>query len=227
LSDATRIPLTDDAVLGLLRQHFVHADGIYVCPHVPPKKEYGARRVHVMDLPAHERVLALYDASPLEGNEGFVITARRVCWKNDGEPASSIEWMDLEADDLFIERGRLYFGAEAITISDEAILQSALDAFHVLALSGVPRATHSGLVLKAPSSIPASRPVTRAPPRSGKTEAVPPPPHTTSYFTYASHAQRQRPDCSCWRCHTPLYETTPQCAYCGALPAKTGWLRAG
>lgn len=260
--DATRIPLTDEAVLDLLRQHFVHADAAFVCPHVPPKKEFAVRRLHVMHLPAHERVLALYDAIGGTGHDGFVVTARRVCWKNPGEPAASIDWHELDPDHLAIEGRRLSVSNdEAIVIDDEDVRASAFDAFHVLALSGVPHPIHSERVLArypertssvtvgraapdsaAPSSRSAlARVPSRAaepPPRrggdpestrvrTGKTEATPPPPHTTSYFTYATHAQMQRPDCSCWRCRTPLYETTPQCAFCGAVPAKTGWLRTG
>jgi hypothetical protein len=57
--------------------------------------------------------------------------------------------------------------------------------------------------------------------------ASPPPPSTTSFANYASHAEANGPDHACWHCRTPLYATTPQCAYCGALPKKRkGWLRA-
>src|SRR5262249_32747891 len=61
--EAARLPMTGEAVLHLLRQHLAGAESVFVCPHVPPKKEDAARRAHVVHLPARERILALYDAS--------------------------------------------------------------------------------------------------------------------------------------------------------------------
>jgi hypothetical protein len=210
--DAARIPLTDDSVLRLLRDHFSSSISgrVFVCPHVPPQKEQIARHAHVMHLPDRERILALYDATWFgHGDEGFIVTSRRLCWKNRGENASSIEWRDLDPDQLEADRCRLYIGPEPIVIADDDVLDACADAFHVLALSGMPpRSRASGLVAAAPQL---------------PKVATPPPTTETSFATYASDVELQAPDRACWHCRTPLYANTPQCAYCGVLPKKRGW----
>src|SRR5690349_25021782 len=37
--DAARIPMTEDAVLRLCRQHFGESEPIFLCPHIPARKE--------------------------------------------------------------------------------------------------------------------------------------------------------------------------------------------
>jgi hypothetical protein len=218
--DAASIPMTEDAVLHLVRQHFGDAQSVFVCPHVPPKKEQAARRAHVVHLPARERILALYDATWLgSGDEGFVVTAKRLCWKNARQGACSILWQDVDPDRLWVESGRVIIGDDAVLVSEDAVLDACANAFHVLALSG-----HLWGLPAAPK---ASGHVPRFTPIPSKTLATPPPAHTTSYHHYASHAELSAPDRCCWHCRTPLHKTTPQCSYCGAFPKKKGWLRAG
>jgi hypothetical protein len=147
--DAARIPMTEESVLDLLRQHF--GDGIetvFVCPHVPPKKEQAARRAHASHLPVHERILALHDATLLDGgDEGFVVTARRLCWKNPRQPARSVEWCDLEPDRLYVDGNRLYVDGDAIQIGEDAVLDACANTLFVLALSATPpRPKRSGYV---------------------------------------------------------------------------------
>ena len=235
--DAARIPLTANAVLDLLRQHFADVDSIFVYPYVPPTKEQAARLAHVDHLPRHEPILALYGTQVLDASihEGFIITATRVCWKNPGEPACSVSWSAVDPDNLYLDGVRLFLGNDAIVLAEPEVQDACANAFHVLALSGLPpRPIASGRVL-ARDTRPdlegaSSEDVVGDSDHSGllvsaRRSATPPPPHTTSYFAYASHAQTQAPDCSCWHCHTPLYETTPQCAFCGVEPKPTGWLR--
>ena len=90
--DAARIPMTDEAVLALLRQHFTGVDSMYLCPNIPGKKEIVARGVHARHLPSDERVLALFDDTVFgAGDEGFLVTSRRLCWKKpaDTSPADA------------------------------------------------------------------------------------------------------------------------------------------
>src|SRR5262249_44614466 len=149
---------------------------VYVCPHIPPSKEQVARRAHIAHLPDRERILALYDATWFgEGDEGLLVTARRLCWKNIGESARAIEWRDIDPDQLETG-GRLpYVGNEPIVITEEEVLDACLNAFHVLAFSGLPpRPSSSGLVVPENA------------PRSTPTLATAPPPYTESFATYAS-----------------------------------------
>jgi hypothetical protein len=215
--EAARIPLTDEAVLTLLREHFASLSGrVFIAPLIPPRNEDAMRRAHVLHLPDRERILALYDASWLgSGEEGFLVTSRRICWKNANGPAYTIEWRDLDPDQLEADRDRVFIGGDAILIPDEDVVDACADAFHILTLSAMPpRGLASGRV-------PRPSPTPRA-------FASPPPPNDTSFANYASHAESQAPDHACWHCRTPLYASTPQCAYCGVLPKKRkGWLRAG
>ena len=218
--DLARIPMTDEVVLTLLREHFATSAGsgrVFICPHILRKKEDAARRAHALHLPERERILALYDATLLgSGEEGFLVTSRRLCWKNAGQPAYAIEWRDVDPDQLEPDREKLYIGTDALDVGDVEVLEACAYAFHVLALSGTPpRARASGVAPKNASA------------RASSAFASPPPPSTTSFANYASHAEANGPDHACWHCRTPLYASTPQCAYCGALPKKRkGWLRA-
>jgi hypothetical protein len=218
VATATRIPLTDDAVLELLRSRV--SGHLYLQPHVPSTRERGARRMHYAHLPEMERILALYDASGLgDGEEGFVVTSRRLCWKNHGGTARMIEWFDVDADNVYGEGGLLFVGGDVIAVGGE-ILESCVDLFYVLANSARP-----------PSAAPSSSGVVPAmetvPPRV-HVQTTAPPPAGISYSAYVEHASSQPPPSwCCWKCKTPLYRSTPQCGQCGAVPAPFGWLRTG
>lgn len=135
--DAARISMTEDAILALLRQHFGADDSLYLAPTVPPKREAGARRAHAAHLPASERVLALYDDTVFgSGEDGFVVTAQRLCWKNiKGEPRS-IEWRNLDPESVIPNGFELAIADSIIVISGERdVIGAAADAFYMLAVS--------------------------------------------------------------------------------------------
>ena len=250
-ADAARIPMTDEAVLALLRQHFTGTEGIVFCPHIPGKKEILARKVHARHLPTGERVLALYDDTVFgSGDEGFLVTSHRLCWKNAGATrrAQSIAWRSLEPDGMYVDRHRLVLGVDLIELSGDAddgavAMLEALEAVcHVLAFSSradAPKADaaatrSSDRPTFRPSSPPAplesevvSRSDRRPPNANANVKETAPPPHAVTYASYVTHASSQRsPRFECWHCHTPLHWTTPQCARCDALPSPQGWLRS-
>jgi hypothetical protein len=161
-SEAARIPLTDEAVLALLRQHFAGIDSLYLCPSIPGKKELAARGVHARHLPSHERVLALFDDTIFgSGDEGFVVTAQRVCWKNIGGRPSMIEWQHIDPDRMYADRRKLVLGAGAIEVTgdDESVIEACEQAFHVLAFSA--RLSHRHHAANAQSGIVAPPPAAR------------------------------------------------------------------
>ena len=247
--DAARIPMTNEAVLALLWQHFTETDAMVLCPNIPGRKEMVARKVHARHLPTSERVLALYDDTVFgSGDEGFLVTSHRICWKNAGATrrAQSIAWRDLDPDLMYADRNKLVLGVDAIELSADvddgaAALLEALEALlHVLAFSarsdapeGPPAAMRSS---DRPTFRPSSPPVPlesevvprsdRRPPIANVKETAPPP-HAVTYASYVIHASSQRsPKFECWHCHTPLHWNTPQCARCDALPSSQGWLRS-
>ena len=258
--DAARIAMTNEDVLALLRRHFSGADSTSLCPSIPGKKELGARAVHAHHLPTDERVLLLYDDTVFgSGDEGFLVTSRRVCWKNVGERPCMVEWRNVDPDGMYADKRRLVLDGRAIAISgDEAVVSACEQVFHVLAFSAQSRTgtpAQSGIALTATAAsasvlraspaaclpgqspqraskhptlrpTPSPRVYDSAPPTS--MNATPPPPDAVSYDSYVVHANAQRaPDFSCWHCSTPLYQTTPQCARCQALPTTHGWRRTG
>jgi hypothetical protein len=238
-SDAARIAMTDESVLAVLRQRFAGLDSMYLCPEIPGKKELAARAVHAHHLPSDERVLALFDESVFgSGDEGLLVTTRRLCWKNPRGRAQTVEWQNVEAEHMYADGRRLVLGAVAIELTSDAAVSDACEsAFHVLAFSAraaTTRATGSGVVLAQDAAAarehaaehhsdhPTYRP-SHAPPN-----ATPPPAHAVTYDSYVVHASSQRgPSFACWHCHTPLHWSTPQCARCSAWPSPQGWQRTG
>jgi hypothetical protein len=186
-------------------------------------------------------VLALFDDTVFGlGDDGFLVTARRLCWKNAApHRAQMIEWEHVDPDRMYRDRQQLVLGAGAIQVSgDESVLDACEEVFHVLAFSA--RATQgavivpvagSGVVLAGASNAneanerDSARPTFR-PSRPAVSHATRPPPHAVSYDSYVVHASSQKsPKFSCWQCQTPLHFSTPQCAHCSAWPMPQGWLR--
>jgi hypothetical protein len=152
---AARIAMTDEAVLALLWQHLGEAESTFLAPSIPGGKELGARALHARHLPSDERVLALYDDSVFgTGDDGFLVTSARVCWKNAGDRARSLAWEDLDPHRMYADRQKLVLGAHAIEITgDESILEACEQAFFVLAFSARAEAgtarSGSGIALRS------------------------------------------------------------------------------
>lgn len=241
--DAARIPMSEEAILELLRRHLGASGAAFVAPNIPVRKEEAARRAHIVHLPGTEKILALYDSTMLgSGDEGFVVTTRRVCWKNMNGPACSIQWRDLNPERLWVDGGRLALEDDELRVADEDVLEACADAFHVLALSAKPvQSGHMAVALpvdlttnavETPSAwfMRAADPISRRPPltTSIAVEAKKTPAPLASYLGYSEKAtpSAKAPGHYCWHCHTPLHATTPQCGYCGAAPKKHGWRKA-
>jgi hypothetical protein len=184
--DAARISMTDDAVLALLRQRFSGIDAMDLCPAVPGKKELAARSVHARHLPSDERVLALFDDTVFgSGDVGFLVTSRRVCWKNVAGRAQMIEWQHIDPDRMYVDRHKLVLGTHAIELvgddSVAAVLDACEQAFHVLAFSArAPSAADatggSGVVLSRDADADADADITDQLPTLRPSGGPPPPP---------------------------------------------------
>jgi hypothetical protein len=182
--------------------------------------------MHYAHLPESERVLALYDVTALgSGEDGFVLTARRLCWKNPGSDARMREWHAIDTDSVYSDGGKVFLGGDPVFLGeDAALVEACVDVFYVLAISSRPPAapSSSGIVsadeegaVPEPALYPNVHLRTTAPPPAG-----------ISYTAYVEHASSQPPPAwACWRCRTPLYPSTPQCTKCGARRAAFGWLR--
>ena len=164
--EAARIAMTDEAVLGLLRQHFTGEESTYLCPSISGKRELGARCVHARHLPNDERVLLLYDDTVFgSGDEGFLVTTQRLCWKNGKGRAHMIEWAQIDPDRMYADKRKLMLGVHAIEITgDESIVEACERAFHVLAFSARAPAgcARSGIALTQSADSSASLPTAAA-----------------------------------------------------------------
>jgi hypothetical protein len=129
-------------------------DAMDLCPTIPGKKELAARRMHARHLPSDERVLALFDDAVFGlGDEGFLVTAQRLCWNNPGRSrrAQMIEWRHLDPERMYADKKQLVLGEGAIELTgDDSVIDACEQAFHVLAFSARPAVTpvaRSGVVL--------------------------------------------------------------------------------
>jgi hypothetical protein len=222
-ADAARVRLEDGPVLGLLRQHFEGVDAMYLCPEIPGKKEFAARALHAGRLPSDERVLALFDDTVFgSADEGFLLTARRLCWRNARGRPEMIEWSQVDPDRMYAMRSKLVVGPLTLELGcDEAVLQACEAAFHVLAFSArdasaAPTMGRSGVVPsnQAPdSSRPTLRPVEEPEPAAS---------HVASSEGRASSEPGGA--AACWLCHAALPSEATDCERCGARPVD--WKRA-
>lgn len=176
--EAARIAMTDEAVLSLLRQHFTGAESTSLCPSISGKRELGARAVHARHLPSDERVLMLYDDTVFgSGDDGFLVTSRRLCWKNAGDRPHMIEWQQVDPDRMYADKRRLVLGPHAIEITgDESIMAACEQAFHVLAFSArAPSTTvaRSGIALVHAADSSAAFPRVVSPSGRPTTELMP------------------------------------------------------
>lgn len=85
--------LGDDEVLARARHHLGATDDVHLAPGVPAEKERAARAAHAGHLPPDEPVLVLFDATLFGGgDDGYLLTARRVCWKDAFANPQAIPW---------------------------------------------------------------------------------------------------------------------------------------
>lgn len=98
--------------------------GLYRAPAIPADLEVAVRRVHGASLPAAEPVILLYDDTVFgTGENGFVLTPRRICWKALGEAPASLPWKVLRARDVRAEGCAVVVSAGRLPLTgwDEAM----------------------------------------------------------------------------------------------------------
>jgi hypothetical protein len=122
-------PAAPDEIVSLARRWLGEGGSVYYAPSIPPAKADHARRIHAQHLPESEALLVLYDGTVFGSAEnGFVVTAARLCWKNLFEHPRQIEWSAL--DPAGVEPGDgsvLVAGGSIGTLSD--VVPAAAAAF--------------------------------------------------------------------------------------------------
>lgn len=119
------------------RQALGEVRGLFYHPGIPEQLQQAVRRVHAESLPADEPILLLYDDTVFgSGEDGFVLTPRRVCWKRLTEEPASLLWSCVGPGDVTCEGSRVHIGAGTLPLT-------AWDASLSAALAGI-LAAHVG-----------------------------------------------------------------------------------
>jgi hypothetical protein len=93
---------------------------VFYAPGIPPFKLAAARAAHEAYLPEHERVLVLYDGTLLgSADNGFVVTAERLCWKNLFEHPRQIAWSEVDPASIVPDVGRVAIAGGSIVTSGD------------------------------------------------------------------------------------------------------------
>jgi len=109
---------------------------------IPQKKIANVRQVHAAHLPTREVVLGVYDGTAFgSAKDGWAITWRRLCFKNQMMAPQMLEWSDIREHEVFADGNRLVVGrAELDTLfaADDRGLWAWCDAIMTLARSARP-----------------------------------------------------------------------------------------
>ncbi|MDG1482839.1 MAG: hypothetical protein P8R54_24825 [Myxococcota bacterium] len=83
-------------------------DDVYLAPDIPHQMRTTVAATHAHHLPSEESILALYDSTLFGlGANGFILTARRICWKNTLGAPQQITYAEINPDSLSVERAQL------------------------------------------------------------------------------------------------------------------------
>ncbi len=100
--------------------------GVYYRPFVPQLKEAAARGSHAAYLPASEPVLVLHDATLLgSGENGFVVTPERLCWKNLFEHPRQIAWSEIDPASIAAHGSSVDVAGGNIVVGGEIAMHAA------------------------------------------------------------------------------------------------------
>ncbi len=104
-ADAAEIP----RLTALGRRLVGELEDVYYHPAIPPRMLENALAIHAGHLEAGEPVAILYDDTVFGGaKEGFLITPRRLCWKNTASDPEAIEWQHIPPETLEVEGSRVH-----------------------------------------------------------------------------------------------------------------------
>lgn len=93
-----------DRIVATARRALGELDWVHYRPSIPPKMLAAVRLVHARSLAPGEEVLVVYDDTVLgSGNDGLVLTERRVCWRNFWSAAEAMEWVDVAPDRIAVD----------------------------------------------------------------------------------------------------------------------------
>lgn len=104
---------------------------VYFSTAIPGRKERSARQVHAGQLPPEEPLVVLHDATVFGSAEsGFVLTARRFCWKNSFFNPQVVPWRAVQTatlrrddSDLELMGNTINCLSEELAVATESLLR--------------------------------------------------------------------------------------------------------
>lgn len=110
-------------LVAIARAHIGVGSNVFYAPSIPREKEDCARFAHDLHLPDDEAILVLHDGTVFgSAEEGFLVTRRRLCWKNPWEHARQIAWGDLDPEAITRDVGKVVLARGEIALSGELVL---------------------------------------------------------------------------------------------------------
>lgn len=140
-----------EEILRLAHGHLQLFDALFYAPNIPAKKEQGARGAYGALIPADEPMLVLFDSTVFGGaDDGFVVTPRRIGWKNIALDPKVVPWEAFDARTVRATAEEVQVMGDMIQVDGESALQARLVQF-LQAMGGVA------------AQAPAAQPPVRAP----------------------------------------------------------------
>lgn len=103
--------LSDESVHALLRSRLTGVAATFLHPSIPAKKIENVRKLHEAHLPADEAILGIYDATVFgSAKDGWVVTSKRLCFKNQIDAPQSLAWTDVKDDQIYVDGNHLLVG---------------------------------------------------------------------------------------------------------------------
>ncbi len=119
--------LKGDRLISLARMYIGEFPDIFYHPSIPWSKSGRARSAHEAHLPENEPVAVLYDDTVFgSGEEGFLLTSRRLCWKNFSEEPTQLSWGEIEPSTIETRRNHVRIMNGAIQITGQPSLVPAV-----------------------------------------------------------------------------------------------------
>ena len=110
--------LAASRLTSLARRHLGEVEDLFYHPSIPPPKLRRATATHAAQLAPGEAVAVLYDDTVFgSAEEGFLITSKRLCWKNLTGGPESAEWRAIEPESISSGGNLVYVMGGAIQLT--------------------------------------------------------------------------------------------------------------
>jgi len=120
----------------LIERCFQSGDRLYIGEAISAAGIARALALHGAALERDEVPLLIYDDTLFgDSSDGFVVTAKRLCWKNLMEHPRQLRWCDFEADEVRARDGDVQIGEHLVQIHAEDV-RAQLTAFLSAAAAG-------------------------------------------------------------------------------------------